>query len=352
MSDTINPNPNASPFHTYLHDLHSRFADDDSGAVADYIPQLFKANPKNFGISVVTTKGTVYDVGVCDKTFTIQSISKAFMYGMALEDNGRAKILERIGVEPTGNPFNSMIKLDEQSHRPHNPMVNAGAIATASLIQGIDPPTRLNRVLDMFEVYAGRRLDVDMAVYSSEKTAGHRNRSIAHLMLNFGMITPNIEEILDLYFQQCSILVNAHDLAVMGATLANDGINPINEPSTPYSSRTYSALCTPAACTTMQDNGPTTSASPQRAASAEASAQWCPGKWVLDSTLLLSIQKATPFAGLKCARRSRTILDYTSSVHGPPPIYLRCCLNCTISSIPKLNLTCSRNTFILDCIAN
>lgn len=218
----------ASPFRTYLQDVHREFKDLDDGLVADYIPELAKADPKDFGISIVTANGSVYEVGQCAQKFTIQSVSKAFMYGLALEDLGREKTLERVGVEPTGDPFNSIIKLDESSNRPHNPMVNAGAIATAGMIQGETLPNRLNRVLDMFEKYAAHRLDVDMAVYSSEKTTGHRNRALAHLMLNFGMIDSNIDEILDLYFQQCSILVNAHDLAVMGATLANDGRNPIS----------------------------------------------------------------------------------------------------------------------------
>lgn len=219
----------ASPFRTYLQQVHAEFKDNDEGQVANYIPELAKANPKDFGISIVTVNGAVYEVGQSAQKFTIQSVSKAFMYGLALQDLGREKTLKRVGVEPTGDPFNSIIKLDEDSNRPHNPMVNAGAIATAGMIQGETLPNRLNRVLDMFEAYAGHRLDVDMAVYSSEKTTGHRNRALAHLMLNFGMIDPNIDEILDLYFQQCSILVTARDLAHMGATLANGGINPTTQ---------------------------------------------------------------------------------------------------------------------------
>ena len=216
----------SSPFRTYLQGVHQEFKDNDDGQVADYIPELAKVDPKGFGISIVTVEGSTYEVGQFDQKFTIQSVSKAFMYGLALGDLGREKALQRVGVEPTGDPFNSIIKLDQDSNRPHNPMVNAGAIATAGMIQGNDLPTRLNRVLDMFEAYAGHRLDVDMAVYASEKTTGHRNRALAHLMLNFEMIDNNIEEILDLYFQQCSILVNAHDLANMGATLANGGVHP------------------------------------------------------------------------------------------------------------------------------
>jgi glutaminase len=150
------------------------------------------------------------------------------MYGLALEDLGREKTLTRVGVEPTGDPFNSIIKLDQDSHRPHNPMVNAGAIATAGLIQGKDLPERVSRMLDVFERYCGQRPEVDIAVYTSEKSTGHRNRALAHLMRNFDMIDERIDDILDLYFQQCSLLVSAQDLAMMGATLANGGVNPLS----------------------------------------------------------------------------------------------------------------------------
>ncbi len=217
----------ASPFRKYLQDLHASLSNEKGGAVANYIPELAKANPDWFGLSVVTLGGTQYDVGDSKQRFTIQSVSKAFMYGLALEDRGKESTLARVGVEPTGDAFNSIIKLDQDSHRPHNPMVNAGAIATAGLIRGKDSPERVNRMMDMFERYAGRRLEVDIAVYASEKATGHRNRALAHLMLNFGMIEERIDEILDLYFQQCSIQVTSHDLAMMGATLANGGVNPV-----------------------------------------------------------------------------------------------------------------------------
>lgn len=217
----------ASPFRNYLQDLHGELAGNMDGAVADYIPELAKANPNWFGISIVTLGGSQYSVGDCQQKFTIQSVSKAFMYSLALEDHGREKTLTRVGVEPTGDPFNSIIKLDQDSNRPHNPMINAGAIATAGLIKGPDLPARASRVLDMFEKYCGRRLEIDVAVYNSEKTTGHRNRALAYLMRNFNMIDDNMDEILDLYFQQCSLLVTAGDLAMMGATLANAGVNPI-----------------------------------------------------------------------------------------------------------------------------
>jgi glutaminase len=209
-----------------LNELHLRHRSNHQGAVASYIPELSRANPDWFGICVVTADGQIYEIGDYDRLFTIQSVSKPFVYGLALEDHGRAHVLTKVGVEPTGDAFNSIIKLDA-TNRPHNPCVNAGAIATTSLIKGDDPTTRLNRMLETFGKYFGRSVHVDMSVFMSERTTGHRNRAIAYLMLNFGMIQDNVDQILDLYFQQCSVLANCRDLGVMAATLANDGVNPL-----------------------------------------------------------------------------------------------------------------------------
>ncbi|MCB9850737.1 MAG: glutaminase A [Phycisphaerales bacterium] len=209
-----------------LNELHLKYRSLGEGAVADYIPELARANPDWFAICAVTPDGQVYEIGDYDQQFTIQSMSKPFVYGQALEDHGRDNVLQRVGVEPTGDAFNSIIKLDA-TNRPHNPCVNAGAIATTSLIKGNGPTERLNRMLELFRKYIGRKVYVDMSVFMSERTTGHRNRAIAYLMLNFGMIESDVEQILDLYFQQCSILVTCRDLAVMGATLANGGVNPL-----------------------------------------------------------------------------------------------------------------------------
>ncbi|WP_016952851.1 glutaminase A [Anabaena sp. PCC 7108] len=217
-----------SPLPEVLKDLHSQYKSLQEGVVANYIPELAKVNPNLFSICIVTVDGQIYEVGDYQQLFTIQSISKVFVYGQALEDHGRDYILTRVGVEPTGEAFNAII-LDEQSKRPYNPMVNAGAIATTSLIKGSGPTERLNRLLDMYRRYIGRDVFVDISVFTSERSTGHRNRATAHLMLNFGMIDQNIEEALDLYFQQCSVMVNCRDLAVMAATLANKGINPITK---------------------------------------------------------------------------------------------------------------------------
>ena len=211
----------------FLDSLHEQCRDRNTGTLATYIPELAKANPDWFAISIVTVDGQIFQVGDVEQPFTIQSISKVFVYGMALEDWGRDCLLRKVGVEPTGDPFNSHIRLDEDSHRPDNPMINAGAIATTSLIKGDTPTERLNRLLAMFRRYIGREVYVDISTFLSERATGHRNRALAHLMLNFGMISENIEEALDLYYQQCSVLVSCQDLATMAAVIANKGSHPI-----------------------------------------------------------------------------------------------------------------------------
>jgi glutaminase len=218
----------ASPFRTYLTELYDKYQPIMEGQVANYIPELALADPNWFGISVVSTSGQVFEAGNCEQLFTIQSISKAFVYGLALEDHGRDYVYSKVGVEPTGEAFNAIV-LDEKTNRPYNPMVNAGAIAVADLIEGEGGTARLKRVIEMFRRYTGRNLDINVPVFLSERATGDRNRAIAFLMKNFGMIGNRIEETLDLYFQQCSILVNAHDLAMMVATLANGGVNPITQ---------------------------------------------------------------------------------------------------------------------------
>ncbi|MEM7553722.1 MAG: glutaminase A [Cyanobacteria bacterium P01_A01_bin.84] len=211
---------------SFIEELYEKYESLKDGKVAQYIPELAKVNPNLFSICLVTVDGNIYQVGDFKQLFTIQSISKVFVYGLALQDRGRDYVATRVGVEPTGDAFNAII-LDEQSMRPYNPMVNAGAIATTSLIEGTDATERLNRMLDMFRSYTGHNVFVDISVFTSERATAHRNRAMAHLMLNFGMIEPNIEETLDLYLQQCAVVVNCNDLAVMAATLANKGVNPL-----------------------------------------------------------------------------------------------------------------------------
>jgi glutaminase len=216
----------AAPLRGTLQRLHDQFREVRDGKVADYIPELAKADPEWFGISLVTAGGQTFDVGDHEVKFSIQSVSKPFVFGMALEDHGLDAVLSRVGVEPTGEAFNSIV-LDELSNRPFNPMVNAGAIATADLIKGADYPERIGRLLTTFGRYVGHDVFVDNQVFVSERLTGHRNRAIGHLMRNFGMVGEHFEDSLELYFQQCSLLVTCRDLAMIGATLANGGVNPV-----------------------------------------------------------------------------------------------------------------------------
>ncbi|MGQ0465889.1 MAG: glutaminase A [Sporichthyaceae bacterium] len=199
---------------------------DDSGAVADYIPELAKVDPDQFGIAMAALDGHVYTVGDAEQEFTIQSISKPFVFGIALDDRGPDEVMGKIGVEPSGDAFNSIV-MDEKNNRPLNPMVNAGAIACSSLVRGHDLAARRAHLLEVFSTYAGRNLSVDEDVYVSERETGHRNRAIAYLELSSGMISEPIADHLDLYFWQCAIKVTARDLATMAATLANGGVNPV-----------------------------------------------------------------------------------------------------------------------------
>ncbi|HEX9442601.1 MAG TPA: glutaminase A [Candidatus Binatia bacterium] len=215
-----------SPILSSLQEMHAKYRQDFAGKVATYIPELAKADPHRFGIALATVDGEIYEVGDARHLFTIQSISKPFVYGLALEDHGQDYVVSKVGVEPSGDAFNSIV-FDVRGNRPFNPMVNAGAIATAALIRGAGHDRRLARLLKMFSDFAGRPVAIDRDVFLSEKATGHRNRAIAYLGLNSGMIDERIDEHLDLYFEQCSILVSARDLAVMAATLANNGVNPL-----------------------------------------------------------------------------------------------------------------------------
>lgn len=211
----------------FLQELYQRYLPLDRGKIYTSEPNLATIDRDWFGISVATASGQVYSVGNWDVPFLIQSISKVFAYGLALEDWGRDRVLTTVDVEPTGEAYDSIIKLQTQSKRPFNPMVNAGAIATTSLIKGATPAQRLNRILQMYQGYIGRRVFVDTPTFVSEQGYGDRNWAISYLLRNFGMISGDIRSILDLYLQQCSVIINCRDLAVMGATLANGGINPL-----------------------------------------------------------------------------------------------------------------------------
>lgn len=214
-------------FSTFLEHLHHHYQPCKQGVVASYIPELAQANPDWFGIGAVGVDGQQCHLGDSLQPFTIQSISKPFVYGLALEDWGEEYVLSRIGVEPTGDPFNSLIEAEEISRRQYNPLVNAGAIVTTSMIAGDSLDERSRRLFELFHNFIGREINIDTAAFHSKSNQDHLNQALAHMMFNFGLIEGNMAEILHLYFQQCSLLVTCQDLAVMAATLANGGINPL-----------------------------------------------------------------------------------------------------------------------------
>jgi len=205
--------------------LYNKYKNDLSGRVSNSFPALSMVDPDLFSISVATIEGDIFHIGDRQSLFSIQSISKPFSYGLALEQHGSPFVEEKVGMEPTGEDYDSIIKLDDMG-RPFNPMVNSGAIVTTGLINGLEGRNKKEELLNFFSSFAGRLLEIDHIVYQSEKDNGHKNWAIVHLLRHFHLMTKEYKDDLDLYFNQCSILVNTDDLAMMGATLANGGVNP------------------------------------------------------------------------------------------------------------------------------
>ena len=209
-----------------LEEIREELAAVPGGEVATYIPQLSAADPSWFGLALTSLEGHCYAAGDADVAFTVQSVSKPFVLALALRDLGPEAVADRVGAEPSGEAFNA-ISLEPGSGRPENPMVNAGAIVTSSLVPATGPEERFERIRACLSAFAGRALEVDDAVFASERATGDRNRALAYLMRNAGSLTGDIDDVLDVYFRQCSLLVTAADLATMAATLANGGVNPV-----------------------------------------------------------------------------------------------------------------------------
>jgi len=220
-----------SPIQTYLEELHQQIARNTSGELASYIPELAKVDPDGFAICLVTMDGVAYSVGNMETQFTIQSIAKAFVFATALADRGKDFVTSKVGVEPSGDAFNS-ISLKPSDNTPFNPMINAGAIAITSLVDGGTMAEQWARIKVSLEGFAGHPLALDEAVYQSESDTGHRNRAIAWMLKNFDIIAGDPMAALENYFRQCSLLVNCQDIAYMAATLANGGVHPLTGQST------------------------------------------------------------------------------------------------------------------------
>ena len=200
------------------------------GALANYIPELAKGNINDLGIYVQRSDGRHYQVGDYKKRFTIQSVVKPILLLQALMDNGEEYVRARVGVEATGKPFDAINVTDQRLLSDHlNPMVNMGAIAMCTLVKGADYQERFHRLLELTRLLAGNpEIEVDEAVYLSEKRTGHKNRALAFLLKSSGMIEDDVEQVLDCYFRACAIRVNCRSLAHIGAVLSNRGRAPVS----------------------------------------------------------------------------------------------------------------------------
>ncbi len=208
-------------------DAYTRYRSNGDGAVADYIPALANASSELFGICVVGVRGRFFEIGDVETTFSIQSVSKPFVFALVCEAIGYESARHQLGVNSTGFPFNSLMAVELNAARTMNPLVNAGAIASTSLVPGDTADEKWEMIRDGLSRFAGRELTLNTDVYESESATNLRNQGIAHLLASYQRIYFDPDEITDVYTRQCSIDVTVHDLAVMASTLADGGVNPI-----------------------------------------------------------------------------------------------------------------------------
>ncbi len=219
----------AEKINAALDEAYTKFRDVAEGKNADYIKELARVDPKIFGIALVTTDGQVYTKGDITSMVSIQSISKAFVMAQIIEEQGHQAIQDKIGVDATGLKFNSIVAVEEHRGKEINPLVNPGAIAATSLVNGADSAAKWKSIMQFQSDFAGRQLALNVPVYISEAGDNLRNQAIAHLLLAYGRMYFDPAQATDIYTKQCAINVSAKDLAVMGATLANGGVNPVTK---------------------------------------------------------------------------------------------------------------------------
>lgn len=216
-------------YQTALKNAYEKFKDYKEGVNANYIPELDKVDPELFGLAIVTVDGKIFTEGDLNTEVSIQSISKVFTMARVVEDSGPYEILEKVGVDATGMAFNSIIAIEMNQGKEINPLVNPGAIATTSMVKGDTYDAKWNYLKSSFDDFAGRTLNLDEPVYKSEAATNQRNQAIAMLLYAYGRMYFDPLEATDIYTKQCALAVNAKDLGVMAATLANGGINPLTK---------------------------------------------------------------------------------------------------------------------------
>ncbi len=219
--------PSAAEVEALVTEAHYRYRDVADGELASYIPVLAAASPDWFGVSVVGVGGGVFSAGDAQIEFSIQSVSKPFVFALVCQAIGHQEARDRLGVNATGLPFNSVMAIELGADRTMNPMVNAGAIATTSLVPGLTAEDKWQFICEGLSRFAGRELTVDAEVYRSESANNQRNAGIAHLLDSYERLYFDPDQATDVYTRQCSLAVTAQDLATMGATIADGGVNPL-----------------------------------------------------------------------------------------------------------------------------
>ena len=227
-ADQTLPKPSLNAIQQTLNTVYAETKDLSGGKNADYIPELAKVNPHYFGIAVVTVDGKIYSVGDANVPFAIESISKPFVYALALKDNGEKFMTEKVGLNATGQKFNSVMAIEQMPGHIENPLVNAGAIQVTSTIKGKDADEKWNRVLSYIQSLSDGKPYLGMSVYQSESETNQHNQAIAKLLESYGLMFSDSADAVDRYTKVCSIMVTAEQLALMGATFANGGLNPIS----------------------------------------------------------------------------------------------------------------------------
>lgn len=212
-----------------VREAYDRYKSLDEGEVADYIPALARVDRQLFGFAIVGVNGGVHEIGDAGRAFSIQSVSKPFVFALVCQAIGAEPARQKVGVNATGLPFNSVMAIELNAERTMTPMVNAGAIATTSLAPGETAEAKWRFIRDGLSRFAGRELEFDQEIYESEAATNLRNRGIAKLLEGYERMYFDALEATDVYTRQCSLLVTAHDLAVMGATLADGGVNPVTK---------------------------------------------------------------------------------------------------------------------------
>lgn len=211
-----------------IEQAHQKYKSNNDGKVADYIPALASYSPNNFAITIATVDGKIYQVGDVNKPFPMESLSKVFTMALAMEQHGPQVVLDKLGANATGMPFNSGLAVELTKGAPENPLVNAGAMSTVSLIEAKDKTDRWNKILDNLNVWADATLTVNEPVYKSEMETNQHNQALAKLMESYNSFYGNTDDAVEIYTRQCSVDITVEQLAKMGAVLANKGKSPFN----------------------------------------------------------------------------------------------------------------------------